>query len=72
MYVQLFNLSRFKKESNIIGRIVNEYVKGSRPGTKVKLMSYYRARKLSTMSFTRVKESSRSSKLSVPIYASTC
>ena len=38
-------------------RIVKNHVKGSKPGTKVKLMSYFRAKKLSTIFSTRVKES---------------
>ena len=40
-----------------MGRIVKEHIKGSRPGTKVKLISYFAARKLSTSFSTRVRES---------------
>ena len=39
-----------------MGNIVNEHVKGSTPGAKVKLISYFRARKLSTMFYARVKD----------------
>ena len=35
--MQLYNLSRLNNESNIVGRIVKEHVKGSRPGTKFML-----------------------------------
>ena len=57
LHVQLYNISRLKNQSNFVGKIVDEHVKDSRPGTKVKLMSNFRARKLSTMFSTRVKES---------------
>ena len=43
--------------NNTVGRIVKQHVKSSTPGTKFKLKSYFRERKLSTMFSTRFKES---------------
>ena len=55
LYVQLFNVSCMNKESGTLEKIVKEHVTSSSAGTKVKVKSYFRPKKLSSLFSTREK-----------------
>jgi len=53
LYVKLENLSTIKKDEHLLKRIISEHLTPTATDTKIKLIPYYKPRKLSSMFSTR-------------------